>query len=232
MIQKIKSKIIEKSDLSKDVKKFILGVPKEFKFKPGQYILLELKIDGNVQRRAYSIASSPDKNKIELCIKKVKEKGFVSELFKLKEGSEINFMGPAGKFVIDEKPNNNLVFISVGTGIAPFKSMIEYLLKNLNFKKQITLIHGYRHKENILYKKFFQDLEKSFPNFEQNIVLSKPKTISEKIHKGHVQDLIKDLIKNPDENNFYICGMKEMVVSVNKELNNLKVRENIFFENY
>lgn len=228
-IQKIQSKILEINSLSKDTKQFVISVPKEFKFKPGQYVLLEIEIENQIQRRAYSIAAAPNNNKkIELCIKKVLEKGFTNELFKLRVGKRINLIGPVGKFFIDEKPKEDLTFISVGTGIAPFKSMIEHLLKELNFKKSITLIHGYRHDEDILYKDFFSKLAKKFPNFRQKIILSKP---SKKYHlQGHVQDFLE---KPKSKNKYYICGMKEMIAQVSEELNSLGVKsENIFFEKY
>lgn len=231
-IQKIKSKILEIKYLTKDTKKFVISVPRDFSFKAGQYILLEIQIKGKIQRRAYSIASEPNmKNIIELCIKKIVREGFVSELFKLKTNSKITFIGPAGKFFINEIPKNNLVFISVGTGIAPFKSMVEYLLKELKFKKQITLIHGYRHEKDILYKNEFEELEKQFKNFKQKIILSKPKEQTKKILKGHVQEFIKDI--ETKNTKFYICGMKEMVSESILKLKSLKVKsENILFEKY
>jgi len=232
-IKKIPSKILEIKSLTKDTKKFIISTPKNFRFKPGQYILLELKIKNTIQRRAYSIASAPNpkENKIELCIKRIIPKGFANEIFKLKLNSKINFIGPIGNFFIDKKPKKDLIFISVGTGIAPFKSMIEHLLKNLNFKKQIILIQGCRHEKDILYKKFFSDLEKQFPNFKQHIILSKPKKECE--FKGHVQNLLNKIVANPKNHNYYICGMNEMLSEVAEKLNFLGVKENqIYFEKY
>ena len=234
-MKKIKSKIIEKKSLAKNTKKFILSVPKNFEFKPGQYVLLELLIKNKISRRAYSISSAPNydtkKNQIELCIKKIAKKGFVSELFKMRVGEKINFIGPIGVFFINKKPKKDLVFISTGTGIAPFKSIIENLLANLNFKKQITLIAGYRYEKDILYKSFFDNLEKKFSNFKQRIVLSKPE--NNNFLKGHVQNQIKELISNPKENLFYICGKKEMVSDVIKKLNSIGISNNeIFFEKY
>ncbi len=232
MINKIQSKILEIKSLTKDIKQISLKIPKNFTFKSGQYILLELPVKDSIQRRAYSIASAPNKKeKIELCIKISKESLFLSELNKLKKYKEISFIGPAGKFKLNEKSKKDLVFISVGTGIAPIKSMIEDELKNKNSDKKINIIHGYRHKEDILYKNFFTKLEKKFPNFEQNIVLSKPR---KRYHlKGHVQDFLKDLIKNPKQKNYYLCGMKDMISEVSETLKKLGVKENqINFEKY
>ncbi len=228
-MKKTSLKILEIKPMIKDTKKFILSIPENFKFKPGQYILLELKIKNQTQRRAYSIASAPNnKKQIELCIKKILPNSFANEIFKLQKNSKINCIGPIGKFFIDKIPKKDLIFISVGTGIAPMKSMIEHLLKNLKFKKEILLIHGYRQEKDILYKKFFSDLEKQFPNFKQKIILSKPKPNYRL--KGHVQNFIK---KPKSKTKFYICGMNEMLFEVAEKLKKLKIKkENIFFENY
>lgn len=233
MIHRIKSKILKINNLTKSTKQIFL-VTKDFDFKSGQYILLELVLENQIQRRAYSIASSPNlKNKIELCIKFSKESPYLSELNKMKKSQEISFMGPAGKFYIEKTPKKDLAFISAGTGIAPLKSMIENLLENKNFNKNIMLIHGYRYKKDILYKKLFSKLEKKFPNFKQKIILSKPRIKTKKTLKGHVQDFIGEIIQNPKKNDYYICGMKEMVTGVTKKLESLNVKEKqIHFEKY
>jgi len=230
MIQRTKSKILEIENLTKGTKNFVLSVPKDFNFKAGQYILLELPVGGKIQRRAYSISSAPRKKYLELCIKFSSGSSFSQKLKKLKKGSEINLIGPTGNFFIDKKPINNLVFISAGTGIAPLKSMIENLLVNLKFKREILLISGYHYEENILYKDYFEKLEKRFPNFKQRIVLSKPRKVSTKMLKGYVQDFIE---KSKSDTDFYICGMKEMISKVVNKLEKLKIKkEKIFFEKY
>jgi len=234
MLRTIKSKILEETSLTKDVKKFVLSIPEDFNFKAGQYVLLELTTKGKIQRRAYSIASDGLNPKhLELCVKKIIHEGFAHELFKLKKNSEIKLIGPVGKFFIKEKPKKDLVFISVGTGIAPFKSMIEYLLQELKFKKSITLIQGYRHKKDILYKDYFSNLEKKYKNFKQHIILSQPEKPNPKTPKGHVQDFIEKLIKDPEKKSFYVCGMKEMTHQVSEKLHSLKIKpEDILFEKY
>lgn len=236
MIHKIKSKILKVKKLTKSVKQIILSIPDNFDFKPGQYVLLELILENQIQRRAYSIASAPNKkNQIELCIKLSEKSPYLSELNKMKKSKEISFMGPVGKFHIEKNPKKDLIFISVGTGIAPLKSMIENLLINKKFKKKIILIHGYRHKEDILYKNLFLKLEKKYPNFKQKIILSKPKKNSKKTNKGHVQNFIKETIGNSKIKNyeFYICGMKNMISENIVKIKSLGAEtEQINFEKY
>jgi len=69
----------------------------------------------------------------------------------LKEGDRVNVMAPMGHFFLKENAKEqDIVFVSTGTGIAPFRSMIPMLLAEDHFKT-ITLIAGYRHEEERLY---------------------------------------------------------------------------------
>lgn len=108
-------------------------------FYPGQYIVIGLQ--NNKQRREYSIYSPVDVPYLEVLIKEV-DTGYLSK--KLKHGQPgeiIEIEGPFGYFVLDERriPERNFVFISSGTGISPFHSMI-LSYPHLNY----LLLHGVR----------------------------------------------------------------------------------------
>ncbi len=218
--EKFESEIIETNFLSEDVKHLVLSVPNEFKFIPGQYISVILEKDGKKIRRPYSICSSPNhKNKIELCIKIV-ENGIATPIIsKLNIGNKLEVLGPLGEFMIDEKSKDkNIVFISNGSGIGPFKSMIPWILEN-GFENGINLIGGY--KEIPLYDKEFKDLEKKFPNFNYKVALSS---------QGR---RVQDILKTDKDSHYYLCGLKEMINSVRAILvKNGVEMSNIFSEKY
>ena len=164
---------------------------------------------------------------MDLCIKIVPNGELTPLIDKLKKGDGLEVFGPMGVFVIKEHSMNKpIVFVSTGTGISPFRSMIEYLLEN-NFKNKIILLTGYKYRKDILYKDEFIKLEKNHKNFSYDRILSR----SEKEEKGHVQKLIeKNFIQEAD---YYICGLKEMVFSVKDLLMEKGIpKENIFFERY
>ena len=224
---RFKSKIIKKINLTSNVKNLTLSVPKEFDFYPGQFVSLILNKDGKEIRRPYSISSPPYKNQsensLDICIKIIPN-GLATPLIdSLKIGDEIDVLGPMGTFIINDSLND-LVFISTGTGIGPFKSMINYLLKN-NFQNKIVLLTGYRYKEDVLYDKEFKELEKKHDNFTYHTILSKES------ENDYVQNLVE---KNINKNyHYYICGLKEMVNSVKELLEQKGIhKENVFFERY
>lgn len=225
---KFKSKIIESKYVNHNTKHITISVPEKFDFHPGQFVSLILFINGEEHRRPYSIASKPQKNKLELCIKILPNGKTTPTISNLKEGDELTVLGPMGTFYIYKKSlNKNIIFVSTGTGIAPFRSMIANLLEN-NFENNITLITGYRYKEDILYEEEFKEFKEKYKKFLYHRILSRTDDESE---KGYVQKLID---KNLDlDADYYICGLKEMVNSV-KEYLELKgiSKGNIFFEKY
>ena len=223
--EKFESEIILADFLSEDVKHIILSVPNEFKFIPGQYVSVILEKDDKNIRRPYSICSYPNHaNNIELCIKIV-ENGLATPLIKeLKIGNKLEVLGPLGEFIInDESKDKDIVFISSGTGIGPFKSMIPWILKS-KFKNKITLIAGYR--EIPLYDKEFKDLEKKFPNFVYKVALSS--------EGKRVQDVLNENSNDLDKKaHYYLCGLKEMINSVRGLLVDNRVEmSSIFSEKY
>jgi ferredoxin-NADP reductase len=84
--------------------------------------------DGEEMTRAYSIASPPSENgHVAFCLNRVNE-GFMSNhLCSLNPGDAITFQGPFGNFIL-HPPMRDTLFIATGTGIAPFRSMLHWLL--------------------------------------------------------------------------------------------------------
>lgn len=229
MIQAFKSKILSVEEANDSVKILKFSVPKDFSFKAGQYVSLSVPFEGKKLRRPYSIASSPEKNYLELCIKIIPEGNASNFVQTLKKGDKVEFLGPMGKFII-KNPNKNLIFISTGTGITPFRSMINDLFKK-NFKQKIILIYGFRKEENVLYEDEFSELERKYPNFKFHTILSRPN--KEHGNIGHVQNFLEKYIPENFDGDFYLCGLSRMINSAIEKLTSLGISEDrIFYEKY
>jgi ferredoxin-NADP reductase len=224
---RFKTKILDIKEIAPEVKHFVIEIPEKFRFIPGQYISWILPHPDGELRRSYSIASHVDNKQLELCIKIVKHGKGTPLIDACKAGDVIEIMGPLGHFVINEKSfNKDIVFVSTGTGVTPFRPMIDYLLKT-GFQKKISLIAGYKTEKDVLYDDEFLALMKQYKNFSYSIVLSR----SETHEKKYVQDVIKKIF-SPDAD-YYICGLKEMVLGVRDLLLDKGVaREQIYFERY
>jgi len=232
VIRTFESKILEVKLSNHKVKYIKFSVPEDFDFKAGQYLSLSVLFDGKKFRTPYSIATVPNNKFAEFCVKLV-ENGKSSDFIKnLREGDKIEIFGPAGKFVIDKNSKEkDLIFISAGTGISTFISMIPELLKK-GFKNKIILLKGFENEDEILYEEEFLELQKNHDNFKFYNILSKPKNKNFK-DKGYVQDFFEKYIPKNFQGDFYICGLGDMVKSVVMELENMGFKKNrIFFEKY
>jgi len=222
-----KTKIIEKKELTHDVFELILEKPEGFRFKAGQFVTAKIEDQNPPCFRGYSIASSPKNKDIELCIKTIKGGRGSNWLNSLKKGDELSFIGPNGEFTL-QNTNKDNIFVATGTGIAPFKAMIEEHLEN--YKNKMHLIWGLRYVENICYKELLEDLAKKHSHFTFDLTLSKPDN-SWQGKSGRVTKILQNYdIKNQE---VYICGLKDMITSVEKILKEKGLPINqIHFEKY
>lgn len=227
MIKKYNSKVLDIKKTGKKIKQIFLEKPQSVKFKPGQYISIQVNEKTKI-RKPYSIASINSDDFLEICAKDLRGSGS-NYLFSLKKGMKVNYIFPMGDFTIKSN-KKNIIFIATGTGVVPFKSMILELLEN-NFSKNIILIRGVRFEDELTYEDYFLDLEKKYKNFKHHNIVSQPKT--KKYESHHIQDLMFEIIPKKFKGHFYLCGISEMIKSVSKKLMNKGTkRKDIFYEEY
>jgi len=111
-------------------------------FKPGQHVLVGLP--ESTELREYSIYSGINDDFLEVLIKEVDD-GLVSQLLKaIQPGDHLEVRGPYGFFLNKALYPNlaSLLFISSGTGIAPFHSFVKSFPD-----ADYQIIHGVRYME-------------------------------------------------------------------------------------
>lgn len=206
----MKAKLIEILNIGPDVINMKFSKPDELNFKSGQFFIIDVPHQDKIIKRAYSFASGSDENHFDICVKKIENGIGTGYLFNLKPEDEILFNGPMGKMVIPQD-NEDLVMICVGTGVAPFRSMIRHILLNQD-KRNITLIMGGRNEEYLFYREEFEEFAKNNVNFNYFTILDK--CSQPKCKEGYVQDLIiNDIIEKGDAEKFhyFLCGIPVMV---------------------
>ena len=120
--------LISKKKEASDVFSFIFQSEEDFTWKPGQFLMYKLPHpdpDDRGDRRYFSVASAPFEKEIILTTRFDQKRGssFKKALFGLPIGSTIYTEGPRGSFIIDDS-FNDLVFITGGIGVTPFRSIL------------------------------------------------------------------------------------------------------------
>ena len=231
-----KGKVINIENETIDTRRFWIEVPEleVFDFKPGQFVTLDLPIHEkpNKRWRSYSIASWPDGTNIfELLIVLNPQGVGTPYLFnEIKVGSELVFRGAQGVFTLPETLDKDLFLICTGTGIAPFRSMVNYINKNNIPHHKINLIYGCRKRENLLYFEELMELQNSLKGFNFIPTLSREEWNGK---KGYVHHVYEELCNEKPDALFYLCGWKDMVDEAKERIQNIGYdKKNIHLEIY
>jgi len=222
------------SEQTKHLEFQVPGAPR-FGFVAGQWLSLKTnKPDGEEITRAYSLASPPgDDNRFDLCLNRVQD-GFMSNfLCDMKEGQEIRCQGPFGDFIL-RSPLRDTAFIATGTGIAPFRSMLHWLLANpaRHQNKQFWLLFGNRTRNDIYYHDELLRLAERHPNFHYVPTLSRGGPEWQGL-RGYVQEHVPGIVEGRTDLHAYICGLDKMIKANRDLLKSLGWdRKSILYEKY
>jgi ring-1,2-phenylacetyl-CoA epoxidase subunit PaaE len=165
--------LLEVADIVKETEEavsVVFKIPEDlketFQFKHGQYVTVKVPIDGDENRRAYSISSSPYEGILRIGVKKVdggKVSVFINE--NLKIGDKIEVMPPMGNFTVELDENNTkeYIFFGAGSGITPLLSIIKSILKK-EPKSNIRLLYSNKYENTIMYKSEIEALREEYNN--------------------------------------------------------------------
>ncbi len=207
-----------------------LDIPEELKsifgYKPGQFLDVKVNINGDIQKRAYSISTSPHTDsELAITVKEIEE-GYVSHYLvrKLKEGDVLEVSKPLGKFTFDVQPTHNYLYVmfAAGSGITPIFSQIKSILA-VESKSKVYLVYSNRYKDEIIYYDELEELKTRFSNrFNVYYVLTRASNdtgfIHTRINRQFVEQFLNTTVLNTNgdfsEKHFSICGPVGMINEV------------------
>jgi ferredoxin-NADP reductase len=228
----MRARLIRSYELAPEVRHFIFeaeGVER-LEYTPGQFVSFSAEVEGKTITRAYSVASAPAESCLfELCLNRVEGGRLSPVLFAMQPGESIEMRQPLGLFVLRTPPRDSL-FVATGTGIAPFRAILQ---KHLNpSAPAITLLFGVRYESHLMYRAEFEDMAGRFPQFRFWPTLSRPDE-NWKGRTGHVQAHLAEALGTRRDWDAYLCGLKQMVDDVRTILKGMGFdRKQIFYEKY
>jgi len=131
---------------------------------PGQYIGLRLNLDGQEQRRNYSLSAAPNGQELRISVKREAD-GLVSRHLhdQVREGDTLEIFPPAGAFTLvpSDKP---LVLISGGVGITPTLAMLSEALQS---GRTVHFIHCARNRAVHAFRDAIDTLAARHPQLQR-----------------------------------------------------------------
>ncbi|MGF6447626.1 benzoate 1,2-dioxygenase electron transfer component BenC [Paraburkholderia youngii] len=193
-------------------------------FKAGQYV--NVTVPGTDQTRSYSFSSGTQDRDVSFLVRNVPQ-GLMSTWLaeKAKVGAAIEFKGPYGGFYLREI-GRPVLMLAGGTGLAPFLSMLDEVLKSGGSKYPIHLILGVNTDNDLVCVDQLERYAKLIPGFTYATVIA-DKT-SAHPRKGWVTDHIEAAHLNDGEVDIYLCGPPAMVDAVSKYLKDQNVNPTSF----
>jgi len=188
--------------------------------KPGQFA--EISVFG-VGEAPISISSSPTKKEsFEICVRKLGN--VTTKLHSLEVGDRVGVRGPFGNgFDADALKGKDLLFIAGGLGIAPLRSLFNYVLDNRADYRHVILLYGCKEPRELLFKDEILALN-SRPDVEfKSAVNWCPDGESWNGSVGVITTLIPQVSFDPENIRAIVCGPPVMYKFVIGDLKSRKV---------
>jgi sulfite reductase subunit B len=171
--------------------------------KPGQFV--EVSVFG-IGEAPISISSSPTKkDTFELCVRKLGN--VTTKMHTLKVGDKVGIRGPFGNgFDAEFLKNKDLLFVAGGLGLAPLRSLLNYVLDNRKDYGQVTLLYGCKEPRELLFAEELIALAKRDDVEYKPTVNWCPENEAWDGNIGVITTLIPQINFNPEETYAVICG--------------------------
>jgi ferredoxin-NADP reductase len=197
-------------------------------FEPGQYMTTGVLADGKLVQRPYSVASAPAEAGTagyELFVRLVPILRFTTLLWRLPLGHRMRMIGPKGRFLLEPNDKRNHLFVSTGTGVAPFISMIRQSMIDSQPRRTV-LINGVSFADELGYVPELESYERegTYPLHYVPTVSrpNDPRNASWSGRTGRAEGIVTDVCREyglrPDRTVVYICGNPDMILNVEREL--------------
>lgn len=202
------------------------GDSRTFQFTPGQVGLLRVRAE---EPAYFAFASAPDDPDLEVLVKQ--KAGCSSVLYDMKPGDDVELVCIAGHgFRLDEMKGRDLVFVAMGTGVAPLRSALRHVLRRKDEFGQLVVLYGARTPDDFCYRDETEDWENSGVELRQ--VISRPDGHDWSGPTGYVQSLLDHVLPNLSSPVALICGSREMIAQTRERLGKMGFKPEEILTNY
>jgi ferredoxin--NADP+ reductase len=197
-------------------------------FESGQYMTIGIMVEGKLVQRPYSVASPPavaGSDGYEFYVRHVRGGTFTPLLWRLPVGHGMRMIGPKGKFMLLPDDERTHIFISSGTGNAPFIAMMRQLIID-GRPRRVVFLNGVSYSDELGYREELEDWQASgtYPVTYLPTVSrpDDPRNRGWSGRTGRVETILTPVLDElgltPADSIAYICGNPDMILSAEATL--------------
>src|SRR5690242_3424889 len=208
---KLAVRCVQVIEETRDVKtfRFVADPPRLFRYFPGQFVTLEVPIDGKIVRRSYTISATPSRpHAISVTVKRV-DQGQISNWLhgNIHVGSTLFLNGPNGTFTCIPDDTGPFLFISGGSGITPVMAMSRWF-GDTTSDADIQFLHFARSPDDLIFAEELKLMERNVPGFHCQFVCSQVNEGSGWTGPtGRISpELLTQLVPDLKSRSVYLCG--------------------------
>lgn len=213
-------------DQARSTRSFDLRAAGAVDFTPGQVAVL--RVEGE-EPAYFAFANSPQDRDLEVLVKE--KVGASSVIYNMCIGEEIELLGIAGHgFNLDEVKGRDLVFVAMGTGVAPLRSALRHVLKRKGEFGRLVVLYGARTPDDFCYRNETDDWEDAGVELRQ--VISRPDGHDWSGPTGYVHSLLDHVLPDLSSPVALICGSREMIEQTRDRLGKMGFKPEEILTNY
>lgn len=195
-------------------------------FTPGQVAVL--RVEGE-EPAYFAFAGAPDDRELEVLVKQ--KVGASAVIYNLRVGDQIELVSIAGHgFDLERMKGRDLVFVAMGTGVAPLRSALRHVLKRKDEFGQLVVLYGARTPDDFCYRDETEDWSEHGVELRQ--VISRPDGHDWSGPTGYVQSLLDNVLPQLSSPVALICGSREMIEQTRERLGKMGFKPDEILTNY
>ena len=194
-------------------------------FVPGQVAVLRVR----GEQAYFAFASAPEEAELEFLVKR----GFGAggAIYEMQENERVELVDVVGHgFALDEHKGRDLVFVAMGTGVAPLRSALRHVSKHKSEFGQLVVLYGARTPDDFCYGDEVEEWEAA--GVELRRVISRPDGHDWSGPTGYVQSLLDHVLPDLSAPIALICGSREMINQTRERLQQMGFQPEAILTNY
>ncbi|HKQ51179.1 MAG TPA: hypothetical protein VJT74_02345 [Pyrinomonadaceae bacterium] len=199
--------------------------PHGVEFVPGQVAVLRARDE----QAYFAFAGAPEDEELEFLVKRGDGAG--GTIYEMQEGDRVELVSIVGHgFPLREQKGKDLVFVAMGTGVAPLRSALRCAIRHADEFGELVVLYGARTPEDFCYGDEVEEWESA--GVELRRVISRPDGHDWSGPTGYVQSLLDHVLPDLSSPVALICGSREMIGQTRERLQQMGFAPDKILTNY